>query len=295
MTPAELPENEERRQALLEELAILETGDEQAYDDLTELAAQICGTPIALVSLVDSDRQWFKSKIGLDVPETPRDVAFCSHAILQADVFEVRDATADSRFHDNPLVTGATNVGYYAGMPLTLEGDLRVGTLCVIDHKRRELNEQQIEALRRLGRQVVTQLELRLRVRQLESLEALKGELIAMVSHELRTPLTSIHGSLSLLQSGALAAKPEKRDTLLRIAHESSGRMSSIVNDILDYSKLQSGHVELVTEPLMINRVIGRALGTMQSYLRQCGVGVNTELDDEAGECDLDELSLIHI
>ncbi len=156
------PDDEIKRLADLHELDILDTIPEQAYDDLTRIATGICGTPIGLVSLIDGDRQWFKSRQGIDTEETPRDVAFCAHALLTPnDLFVVADAKADPRFADNPLVTGDPNVRFYAGAPLVSPGGNALGTLCVIDKEPRQLESFQYDALRGLSRQVVALMELR--------------------------------------------------------------------------------------------------------------------------------------
>mgnify|MGYP003700704379 CR=1 FL=1 len=149
---------------------ILDTAAERAFDELAELAAAICETPISLISLVDGDRQWFKSRVGLEVGETPRCMAFCAHAIEGDDVLVVPDARRDPRFVDNPLVAGEPNIRLYAGAPLIVDGGHRLGTLCVIDRQARTLTSSQIQALEVLSRAVVTQLELRRARLEIESL-----------------------------------------------------------------------------------------------------------------------------
>lgn len=161
MESAPLAPDEEARQRALDELQLLDTPAEREFDDITLLASFICDTPIALISLIDKDRQWFKSRVGLDIPETPRDIALCAHAILGDDLFEVSDATQDKRFADNPVVTGDLHLCFYAGIPLKTSDDHNVGTLCVIDRKPRHLSEEQREALRALGRQIMRLVELR--------------------------------------------------------------------------------------------------------------------------------------
>ncbi len=158
---APLPSDEAARLDALRSFAVLDTAPESAFDDLTRLAAHVCGTPIALVSLIDDCRQWFKSRYGLAAAETPRDIAFCTHAILDDGLFEVPDAAADERFRDNPLVTGEPRIRFYAGMPLVTPEGHALGTLCVIDRVHRTLTDGQRDALRVLARQVVAQLLLR--------------------------------------------------------------------------------------------------------------------------------------
>jgi GAF domain-containing protein len=155
------PVNEAGRVAALEKYAILDTDAEQSFDDLTLLASFICKTPMALISLVDEDRQWFKSRVGIKASETSRDIAFCSTAILQSDVFVVPDALKDDRFRDNPLVVSDPHVRFYAGAPLINEDGYALGTLCVVDREPRELAPDQKEALKALSRLVLAQLEFR--------------------------------------------------------------------------------------------------------------------------------------
>jgi two-component system, NtrC family, sensor kinase len=156
-----LQRNDHERVAVLEKYAILDTEPEQAFDDLTLLASFICKTPIALISLIDEDRQWFKSKVGMAVSETPRNIAFCSVAIQQSDVMVVPDTLKDERFRNNPSVTGGPKIRFYAGAPLINEDGYALGTLCVVDKTPREFNEEQKEALQALSRLVLAQLEFR--------------------------------------------------------------------------------------------------------------------------------------
>lgn len=176
---APLPKNEALRIGVLHRYGILDTLAEQSYDDIVFLAAQICDTPIAMISLVDSDRQWFKAKLGLDAPETPRDVSFCAHAILNPDSpLIVPDALEDMRFCDNPLVTEGPKIRFYAGAPLLAASGEALGSVCVIDNKPRELKDPQIKALQALSRQVTALLEMRRLLAELEMIsttDALTG------------------------------------------------------------------------------------------------------------------------
>lgn len=159
--PVTKPSNEAARLEALEKYAILDTDPEHSFDDLTLLASFICKTPIALISLVDEDRQWFKSRVGLTASQTPREIAFCSIAILQSDVLVVPDALRDERFRTNPLVVSDPHVRFYAGAPLITEEGFALGTLCVVDRIPRQLAPEQKEALKALSRLVLGQLEFR--------------------------------------------------------------------------------------------------------------------------------------
>jgi two-component system cell cycle sensor histidine kinase/response regulator CckA len=208
-------QNERKRLNVLWQYEVLDTVPEELFDDLTELAARICEAPIALISLVDEKRQWFKSKIGTTVNETSRDVSFCAYAIQQSGLFIVPDASKDQRFENNPLVKSDPKIRFYAGAPLITPDGYALGTLCVIDTVPRELRPDQKQALAILARHVVSQLELRRRSRELLDVrrqnERSKGELEQLRSQlaEARRELTR-HNSHKARSDGKPRRKAQR-------------------------------------------------------------------------------------
>lgn len=439
--PAALPPEEEERLQALRSYQILDTPAERAFDELTRLASRICGTPVALVTLIDERRQWFKSRIGLDLPETPREQAFCAHAILDDGPFIVSDAHDDRRFAGNPLVTGAPNVRFYAGIPLQTDEGYKLGTLCVIDHRPRELSGEQREALGVLARQVVALIEMRKLVdnlavaarratesssslkavldaatevgiigmdpdglitvfnagaeallrysasevrgrpadifhlrselearaaqlcdvfsRTIAPLDALlelarqgsfderewtfvrkdgipvsvrmvvtasrddrgeitgfvsvskdvtdivrafasrreldraKREFVSTVSHELRTPLTSIRGSLGLLAAGVVGDLPNEARHLVEVAERNSTRLISLINDILDFERLDLRKMELRIETQAIEPLLRRSAEVVKTLADQQKIEVRIAAGEHLVSVDADRITQV--
>ena len=208
--------DEEARLAALSRYEILDTAPEPEFDDLAKLAAHVCGTPFAHVSFVDRDRQWFKSRVGVEETETPRDISFCGHAILGSDVMVVPDAVCDGRFSDNPMVTGGPRLRFYAGAPLVTSDGQSLGTICVMDVKPRQLAPDQIDALRTLAHQTVGQLELRRRL--LQERNASRSSLrdkevnLEMVASQMPAVLWSTDQDLVITSSRGAALREENRE-----------------------------------------------------------------------------------
>jgi GAF domain-containing protein len=208
---APVPNHERKRLEVLWEYEVLDTVPEAVFDDLTELAADICEAPIALISLVDEDRQWFKSKVGVTLNETTRDMSFCSHAIQQTDLFIVPDATKDERFKHNPLVVAEPNIRFYAGAPLVTPDGHTLGTLCVLDKVPRKLRPQQKQALRVLAHHVVSQLELRRHARELAKAHK-NGHAKATELERARKEIAKLRREIAQLRAGqARRRKPARK------------------------------------------------------------------------------------
>ena len=245
MISPSIPGNEAQRLSNLKDYMILDTVAENDFDEITMLASQICGTPISLVSLVDDKRQWFKSNHGLLMRETPKEIAFCGHAInTPGSPFIVPDSRVDNRFSDNPLVTGAPHFVFYAGIPLVTPQGYALGTLCVIDHAPKELSGQQLQALQALSNQVMCQLELRRKNRELEiTHEELTNnyndmeQFASVAAHDLKSPLHNIITLIDFYMEENKALINAEGTMYLEHVKTSSEQLSRLVDAILQYSK----------------------------------------------------------
>jgi signal transduction histidine kinase len=274
MITAPLPSDEAGRIKELKYFQILDTVPEAAFDDFTKIASYICQTPIALITLVDESRQWFKSKVGLDATETSRDMAFCSHAILQDDVFVIPDSLKDERFYDNPLATQAPDIRFYAGAPLTTSSGHKIGTLCVIDDHPRNIDLKQTKILQALARQVVNQLELRLAKKVASELAKTKASFLATMSHEIRTPLNGILGCANILLD---TVKDKEHIKLTETITQCGHSLLKLVNDILDFAKIESGKIELENEAFNLHQFLAEIVHLFSHEAKRKSLSLTVE------------------
>jgi two-component system, sensor histidine kinase and response regulator len=292
---APLPSYEAERLSALQRYDILDTEPEQAFDDLTLLAAQICGTEIAMVSLVDRNRQWLKSKIGITTNETPRDVALCAHGILQPEVLVVEDTLTDQRFAENPMVTGAPKLRFYAGAPLINPDGHALGMLCVNGPEPRTLSPEQNAGLQALSRQVVAQLELRRSLADLAltretalKVGNAKSQFLANMSHEIRTQMNGVIGMAGMLLDTSLNRKQRE---FVEVIRKSGDLMLTIIRDILDFSKIEAGKLTFETLDFELGEVVESTLDLLAEKAESKGLellglvdyAVFTELRGDAG------------
>lgn len=230
---------------------------------------------MATISLIDDGRQWFKARVGVDSPETARDVSFCAHAILGNDVFVVDDATQDPLLNDNPFVTGAPNIRFYVGAPLTSPDGYNLGTVCGFDSRPRKVTPEQKALMRDLSAMVVDQMELRIagrsalaEVDERVRIDAFKSAFISTVNHELRTPLTSIIGAVELITSGAVGEVSPEVSELLNIADRNSAVLLRLINDLLDSAKMADGDLKFDIIAVDLDKIVNEAIENMTNYFR---------------------------
>lgn len=255
MVKPEIPKNEQKRLEALQSFNVLDTLEEKEYDAITRIAADICNTPMALVSLIDEDRQWFKSHHGIDATETPRELAFCAHAINTPDsLFLVNDASKDERFADNPLVTGGPSVQFYAGAPLNTKEGESIGTLCVIDIKpRTTFTEKQQASLKDLADQVMAQLELRrqnIKEKIINEELRIKNNQLKHLSyrmaHDMKTPLLGISSVVGFIKEDfSDFFKDTELPNYLSIIDNRVEYMESLINGIINYNSITNAEIKL--------------------------------------------------
>lgn len=272
MPKAPLPQNEAERLSAVKRYDILDSEAEGVFDEITAVAADFFDAPVSLISLLDADRQWFKSHHGTALTETPREMAICGHAILGEGVLVVGDATKDARTADNPLVTAEPNIRFYAGAPLVTTDGHRLGTLCVIDDKARpKATPHQIEVLKRLARLVTYELDLRLAHRQ-------RLEQLSIISHELRSPLNAILGFSDVMREEVFGPMGNPRySAYAEDIHRSGRHLLSLVNDLLDVGKLQAGKFELHEEIVDLVEVIAEVVDRARHDAQKRSVSLMTE------------------
>lgn len=294
--------HEKRRLQALLDYKVLDTPAESSYDDLTLLASQICNTPISLISLIDKNRQWFKSVIGLDVEETPRNISFCTHAIETNDMFIVNDALNHPKFKDNPLVVGAPHIRFYAGALLTDSQGYNLGTLCIIDVKPRDLTQDQISALNVLAKQVVHLFNLKKTNAQLaENFKELQkisqslathqeslvynarlksvGELASGLAHEINNPLAIISGKIATLKLKMQSAQLDNNyvSLALEAIDKSTFRIAKIIKSLREFANDSYG--EKSSHP--ISKILEEVTTLATNKIKKSNIELNINLNGE--------------
>lgn len=252
MIRPQIPDNENERLKELYSYELLDTPQESAYDNLTYLASQICGTEVSLITLIDQDRQWFKSYQGWDLTESPKEYSFCAHAINDPnDVFIVDDAKQDERFKDNPLVSEDPNISFYAGVPLVTDSGYPIGSFCVIDSQPKNLNDFQIKSLKSLANQAMiilklrkSQLKLQKTNKELDEKNAELQHFAYVVAHDLKSPLSGISNMTDIVINKFASKIEAKGIEMLEVIKSSSSKLSVLIDSLLDYGVTNSSFSE---------------------------------------------------
>lgn len=271
MQKPSIHKKESERIKSLKSYLVLDTETEEEIDNLTQLASEICETPITLVSLIDENRQWFKSKVGLNVNETSRDLAFCAHAINETDeLFIIEDARADDRFFDNPLVTSHPKIIFYASVVLKSDEDLPLGTLCVIDHSPRKLSDKQIRSLKTISKQIMNLLNYKKSIRKQEELSVQLSQkndeldrFASIAAHDLKSPLTNIISAANLFAKIYASQIDAEGRLIIDLIEKSGQRLKSLIDGLLQFSKidnlnlLTNSKVDLIKLVKDLHKLIG--------------------------------------
>ncbi len=252
MQQPKVPQNELERLDALLSYKVLDTGPENDFDEITRLASEICETSISVITLLDEKRQWFKSKIGLDINETPREVSFCGHAINQPyENFIIENALEDARFADNPLVTEGVKIRSYAGVPLLSPDGFPLGTLCVIDNRPKKFNDFQVRALETLANQAMKLLELRknnFKLRESHNLLAQRykdlEQFSHVVSHDIKSPLNNIMMLANVFKEEYGEKLDEQAFQMVGYIGQSAEKLKKLVDSMLEYYKYDTIDVE---------------------------------------------------
>ena len=271
------PAQEAERLEALRDYDILDSAPERDFDEIVELASMICETPISVITLIDEARQWFKSKVGLEITETSRDIAFCAHAINSEEVMIVPDATKDKRFVDNPLVTSSPDIRFYAGMPLVTPDGFKLGTLCVIDRKPKDLLPHQLFALQVLSKQVIKQMELRKKVYELEHMNDTHRKLLSVIGHDLRSPLTSLYGLLELSEKYDLP--PEEFKKKLPEVRQGFMAANALLSNLLEWTTSQFESNGIKQKVVFLRHVVDQVLENNEHPFLQKGNTVDNLID----------------
>jgi len=286
MIKPDIPKNENERLENLKSYQILDTLPENEYDEITYLASQICGTPISLISLIDETRQWFKSHHGLQATETPKEYAFCAHAINDpGNILIVPDSRIDERFHDNPLVTGDPYVIFYVGIPLVTPMGYPLGTLCVIDNKPKKLDESQINALKALANQLIKLLELRISLielrkseEKLRELNATKDRLFSIIGHDLRGPISSFKSIIDLLVSDCDLFDSESLMDILHEIQKSAGSTYDLLENLLAWARSQQNEIVFSPEEIVLDEIVLKTIDLLSNLSKNKGIVINNNI-----------------
>ena len=312
MKAAKHPRENERIDAL-RELHILDTANEEEFDELVEVASKICNAPISLITLVDADRQWFKAQMGLNLGQTDLQESVCSHAILRDETLIINDTLLDARTVDNPLVHNEVNLRFYAGVPLRLDNELPIGTLCILDTTPRQLTADQQRALEVLGRQVMTRItlrkalhkerELKLQIEQqrnkllyannrLKKADENKNLFLAMLSHELRNPLSAINYGLAALESNDGHAELQKT---LPMMNRQCSHLTRLLDDLLEISRISRGTITLKRKIISLAPILDEAVHTLSKEALAKQIDISVANIDASFYVDADETRLLQV